>query len=113
MVGKDDWCWERNSIEVDVGIEDVHGIEFIQKGYWVNVISTHDVDAYISQMDGPPMNLKIKVSILRVPNSFTLCGCIRQKAIIDSLCNAERFSVHMRGISWSARSSIFQLLYLF
>ncbi|CAK9310181.1 unnamed protein product [Citrullus colocynthis] len=60
VVGKDDWCWERNSIEVDIGIEDVHGIEFVQKGYWVNVISTHDVDAYISQMNGPPMNLKIK-----------------------------------------------------
>ncbi|KAA0046704.1 nodal modulator 3 [Cucumis melo var. makuwa] len=59
-VDKDDWCWERNSIEVDVGIDDVHGIEFIQKGYWVNVISTHDVDVYISQMNGPPMNLKIK-----------------------------------------------------
>ena len=61
MVGKDDWCWVQNSIEVDVGIEDVHGIQFIQKGYWVNVVSTHDVDAYISQMDGPLMNLKIKV----------------------------------------------------
>ncbi|KAG6575758.1 Nodal modulator 1, partial [Cucurbita argyrosperma subsp. sororia] len=60
VLGKDDWCWEHNSIEVDVGIEDVHGIEFIQKGYWVNVISTHDVDAYISQMNGSPMNLKIK-----------------------------------------------------
>lgn len=46
---------------MDVGIDDVHGIEFIQKGYWVNVISTHDVDVYISQMNGPPMNLKIKV----------------------------------------------------
>lgn len=62
MLGKDDWCWEQSSIEVDVGIEDVHGIEFIQKGYWVNVISTHDVDAYLSQMNGSPMNLKIKVS---------------------------------------------------
>jgi len=46
---------------VDVGAEDVKGIVFFQKGYWVNVISTHDVDAYMAQPDSSIINLKIKV----------------------------------------------------
>ncbi|XWS76670.1 hypothetical protein CRYUN_Cryun01aG0197400 [Craigia yunnanensis] len=60
-VSKDDkWCWEQSFIDVDVGAEDIKGIEFIQKGYWVNVVSTHDVDAYMTQQDRSPVNLKIK-----------------------------------------------------
>ncbi|XP_031274126.1 nodal modulator 1 [Pistacia vera] len=57
---KDNWCWEQSSIDVDVGAEDVKGVEFVQKGYWVNVISSHNVDAYMSQPDGSPVTLKIK-----------------------------------------------------
>ncbi|OMO63992.1 hypothetical protein CCACVL1_22113, partial [Corchorus capsularis] len=57
---EDNWCWEQSFIDVDVGAEDVKGIEFVQKGFWVNVISTHDVDAYMTQQDGSPLNLKIK-----------------------------------------------------
>ncbi|CAN6700135.1 unnamed protein product [Malus baccata var. baccata] len=57
---EDNWCWEKSSIDVDVGVEDVKGIEFVQKGYWLNVISTHDVDAYMIQPDGSSINLKIK-----------------------------------------------------
>ncbi|XP_068304702.1 uncharacterized protein [Pyrus communis] len=57
---EDNWCWEKSSIDVDVGVDDVEGIEFVQKGYWVNVISTHDVDAYMTQPDGSSINLKIK-----------------------------------------------------
>ncbi|KAK9281445.1 hypothetical protein L1049_004347 [Liquidambar formosana] len=60
MSGEDNWCWEQNFIDVDVGAEDVKGIVFAQKGYWVNVISTHDVDAYMTQPDGSTVNLKIK-----------------------------------------------------
>ncbi|XP_059659411.1 uncharacterized protein LOC132306162 [Cornus florida] len=58
--GVDNWCWEQSSIDVDVGTDDVKGIVFVQKGYWVNVISTHDVDAYVTQPDGSHVNLKIK-----------------------------------------------------
>ncbi|XP_052184978.1 uncharacterized protein LOC127796711 [Diospyros lotus] len=57
--GEDKWCWERSSIDVDVATEDVKGIAFIQKGYWVNVVSTHDVDAYMTQPDGSQVNIKI------------------------------------------------------
>ncbi|KAK1574965.1 hypothetical protein Q3G72_001403 [Acer saccharum] len=57
---EDNWCWEQRFIDVDIGAEDVKGIEFVQKGYWVNVVSTHDVDAYITQPDGSPVTLKIK-----------------------------------------------------
>lgn len=42
-------------------MEDVEGITFIQKGYWVRIISSHDVDAYLIQADNSRLNLKIKV----------------------------------------------------
>ncbi|BFG23849.1 hypothetical protein CerSpe_101230 [Prunus speciosa] len=57
---EDNWCWEQSFIDVDVGLDDVKGIEFVQKGYWVNAISTHDVDAYMTLPDGSSINLKIK-----------------------------------------------------
>ncbi|GLU07247.1 hypothetical protein SLE2022_242110 [Rubroshorea leprosula] len=57
---EDDWCWEQSFVDINVGAEDVKGIEFVQKGYWVNVISAHDVDAYITHPDRSPVNLKIK-----------------------------------------------------
>lgn len=60
--GEDNWCWEQSSIDVDVGAEDVKGLVFVQKGYWINLISTHDVDASLTQADGQLVNLKIKVA---------------------------------------------------
>lgn len=48
-------------IDVAVGAEDLQGIEFVQKGYLINIISTHDVDAFMTQPDSSPMKLKIKV----------------------------------------------------
>lgn len=59
-VEEDQWCWEQSSIDVDVGTEDVEGILFSQKGYWLDVTSTHDVDARLIQPDGEPVLLKIK-----------------------------------------------------
>lgn len=59
--GQDIWCWEQNFIDVNIGAEDIAGITFVQKGYWVTVISSHDVDAYLSQADNSHVNLKIKV----------------------------------------------------
>ncbi|PSS14739.1 Nodal modulator 1 like [Actinidia chinensis var. chinensis] len=60
VLGEDKWCWEQRFVDVDVGTEDIKGIAFVQKGYWVNVISTHDVDAHMTQPDGSHVNLKIK-----------------------------------------------------
>ncbi|XP_057966723.1 uncharacterized protein LOC131156786 isoform X2 [Malania oleifera] len=57
---KDNWCWEQSSVDLNIGAEDIEGIVFVQKGYWVNVISTHDVDAYLTHADGSSVNLKIK-----------------------------------------------------
>ncbi|KAK7284568.1 hypothetical protein RJT34_19316 [Clitoria ternatea] len=57
---EDNWCWEQSFIEVNVGVEDLEGIFFVQKGYWVNFISTHNVDGYLTQPDGSTVNLKIQ-----------------------------------------------------
>lgn len=66
---EDNWCWEQSFIDLDVGANDVKGVEFVQKGYWVNVISTHDVDdAYMTQQDGSHVPLKIKVAFLFARN---------------------------------------------
>ncbi|KAI3460746.1 hypothetical protein Pfo_017409 [Paulownia fortunei] len=64
--GEDIWCWEQDFINVDVGVEDVEEISFIQKGYWVRVISSHDVDAYLFQADSTRVNLKIKKGSQRI-----------------------------------------------
>ncbi|KAL6978261.1 hypothetical protein U1Q18_019929 [Sarracenia purpurea var. burkii] len=58
--GEEKWCWEKRFLDLDVATEDVKGISFVQKGYWVKIISTHDVDAYMTQSDGSHVNLKIK-----------------------------------------------------
>ncbi|KAG5567843.1 hypothetical protein RHGRI_003128 [Rhododendron griersonianum] len=58
--GEDKWCWEQRFIDIDVATDDVKGITFVQKGYWVNVISTHNVDAYMTHPDGSTVNLNIK-----------------------------------------------------
>lgn len=60
---EDDWCWEQSFSEVNVGAEDLEGITFVQKGYLVNVISTHDVDGYLTQPGGSTVNLKIQVFV--------------------------------------------------
>lgn len=57
---EDKWCWEQSSVDVEVGTEDVEGIVFSHKGYWVDVTSSHDVDARMIQPDGQPLLLKIK-----------------------------------------------------
>ncbi|KAF9619797.1 hypothetical protein IFM89_009319 [Coptis chinensis] len=66
MSNEDNWCWERNTIDVDVGTEDIKGIVFVQKGYWVDIVSTHDTDAYIDQPDASVMNLRIKKGPQRI-----------------------------------------------
>ncbi|PKI33910.1 hypothetical protein CRG98_045692, partial [Punica granatum] len=64
--GQDNWCWQQSSIDVDVGAKDLEGLVFVQKGYWVNVISTHDVDATLTHSDGSSLNLKIKKGPQRI-----------------------------------------------
>lgn len=62
----DNWCWERNTIDVDLGSEDKKGIVFVQKGYWVDIISTHKANAYMHQPDGSIMNLLIEKGSQRI-----------------------------------------------
>ena len=45
VAGDDKWFWEQCFIDVGVVMQDIKGIAFWHKGYRVNVISTHDVDA--------------------------------------------------------------------
>ncbi|XP_058077025.1 uncharacterized protein LOC131225505 [Magnolia sinica] len=63
---EDNWCWEQSAIDVNVGTEDKKGIAFFQKGYWINIISTHDVDTYIEQPDAAIVNLPIKKGSQRI-----------------------------------------------
>ncbi|KAL5996452.1 hypothetical protein ACLOJK_026531 [Asimina triloba] len=63
---EDNWCWEQSAIDVDVGIEGKTGIAFVQKGYWINIISTHDVDAYLKQPDHAIVHLPIKKGSQRI-----------------------------------------------
>ncbi|KAE9598205.1 hypothetical protein Lal_00003964 [Lupinus albus] len=57
---EDNWCWKQSFIDINVGAEDFDGVLFVQKGYLVNVISTHDVNGFITQPDGSTVNLKIQ-----------------------------------------------------
>ncbi|KAM7276017.1 hypothetical protein ACFE04_017883 [Oxalis oulophora] len=63
---EDNWCWEQSFIDVNAGIEDVKGVTFVQKGYWVNIVSTHDVDAFMTQSEGSTVNLKVKKGSQRI-----------------------------------------------
>ncbi|CAO2826653.1 unnamed protein product [Amaranthus hypochondriacus] len=56
----DRWCWEQSSTDVVVGTEDLEGIVFSQKGYWLDVTSSHDVDARLIQPDREPVLINIK-----------------------------------------------------
>ncbi|XP_031497491.1 uncharacterized protein LOC116262346 [Nymphaea colorata] len=64
--GEDNWCWEHDTIEVDVGTEDKKGVVFVQKGFWIDIISTHDVDAHILSPEEPPISLLIKKGPQRI-----------------------------------------------
>ncbi|KAK7337534.1 hypothetical protein VNO77_18114 [Canavalia gladiata] len=63
---EDNWCWEQSSIDVNIGPEDLEGVIFVQKGYWVNIISTHNVDGHMTQPDGSSVNLKIRKGSQRI-----------------------------------------------
>lgn len=61
---------------MNVETEDIKGIEFVQKGYWVNIISTHEMDARIVHSNGSPTSLKIKVIFSGgFSISFAYLGC--------------------------------------
>lgn len=55
-----------------MGADDVKGIKFSQKGYLVNVISSHDVDASIKGPDDSLVHFKIKVAIVKWNNDSFL-----------------------------------------
>lgn len=66
LSGQDKWCWEQSFIDLEVGAEDVKGVDFVQKGFWVNIISSHDVDGLLTQPDGSRTNLNIKVGLVHI-----------------------------------------------
>ncbi|GLJ20863.1 hypothetical protein SUGI_0380570 [Cryptomeria japonica] len=72
----DDWCWEKKFIDVEVGIADLAGITFVQKGYWLHIKSTHVVNASILQPNRELINLPIEKgwqrTCLETPGSHTL-----------------------------------------
>lgn len=51
---------------------DVTGILFLQKGYRVNIISSHDVEGHLTQPDGSHVHLKIKVSFIVEGNQLLI-----------------------------------------
>ncbi|TVU21253.1 hypothetical protein EJB05_30878 [Eragrostis curvula] len=63
---KDDWCWDQNALDIDVGTDDVREITFLQKGYWIELVSTHDTEAYIHQPDSSKLDLLIKKGSQRI-----------------------------------------------
>ncbi|XP_037405521.1 nodal modulator 1-like isoform X2 [Triticum dicoccoides] len=62
----DDWCWDENTLDVDVGNDDVTNIVFVQKGYWIELVSSHDTEAYIRQPDSSKLELLIKGGSQRI-----------------------------------------------
>ncbi|KAF6143365.1 hypothetical protein GIB67_001309 [Kingdonia uniflora] len=63
---EDKWCWKQSTMDLDVGTKDLEGITFVQKGYWITIISSHDSDAYVRQPDESIMNLQIKKGTQRI-----------------------------------------------
>ena len=56
----DDWCLERKVIDVNVGVSHHSEIVFIQKGYWLHIMSTHPIVSCIVQPKKEPMKLLIE-----------------------------------------------------
>lgn len=63
---EDSWCWERNNFDLDVGTQDVKDVVFVQKGYWVTIVSTHDTEAQIEKPDSSRVNLMIKKGFQKI-----------------------------------------------
>lgn len=66
QTGEDNWCWVQSAVELDVGTEDLQGIVFAQKGYWIDIISSHKTEAYIEQPDSSRVDLLIKRGSQRI-----------------------------------------------
>ncbi|XP_052152388.1 uncharacterized protein LOC127770634 [Oryza glaberrima] len=63
---QDDWCWDQNAMDINVGSDDVTDIVFVQKGYWVELVSTHETKAYIQHPDSSKLDLLIKKGSQRI-----------------------------------------------
>ncbi|KAJ4775918.1 Nodal modulator 1 [Rhynchospora pubera] len=53
------WCWDHNSMELDVGPEDMKGIVFTQTGYWIDIVSTHHTGAFLKLPDSSKLDFSI------------------------------------------------------
>ncbi|XP_078443187.1 carbohydrate-binding-like fold [Wolffia australiana] len=63
---EDNWCWEKRTFDIDVGVEDKKGVVFVQEGYWMTISSTHDADAFIRQPDAATRHLKVKTGSQKI-----------------------------------------------
>ncbi|XP_021744068.1 nodal modulator 1-like [Chenopodium quinoa] len=112
-IEEDRWCWEQSSIDVDVGTEDVEGILFSHKGYWVDVTSSHDVDARMIQPDGESLPLKIKKGLQRLcvesPGLNKLefvNSCIFFGSSSINIDTANLMPVHLKGEKYLVKGQI-------
>lgn len=111
--GQDKWCWEKSFINLEVGAEDVKGVDFVQKGFWVNIVSSHDVEGLLTQSDGSGMNLNIKkgsqhvcvespgVHELSFPNSCISFGS--SSVIIDT---SNLSPIYLKGESYLLKGHV-------
>ncbi|KAJ3676057.1 hypothetical protein LUZ60_003469 [Juncus effusus] len=63
---EDKWCWEKDTINLDVGPQDLKGIIFTQKGYNVDIISTHPTNSFIKLPDSSKFDVSIRKGPQRI-----------------------------------------------
>lgn len=112
-ISEDDWCWDQSSIEVDVGTEDKKGIIFVQKGYWIDIISSHDVDAHIRQPNAAPMNLHIKKGSQKIcvesPGQHDLHfvdSCIFFGSSSAKFDTSKPMPIHLTGVKYLLKGEV-------
>ncbi|GKV52565.1 hypothetical protein SLEP1_g59142 [Rubroshorea leprosula] len=103
----------KNFFDVNVGAKDVKGIEFVQKRYWIIILSPHDLDAYMTHPDSSPVDLKINkdsqyvcvgspgLHELDFVNSYIFYGCSSMK--IDMFKSSP---IYLKGEKYLLRGQV-------
>lgn len=70
---KPNWCWQQESVEVELKESDYNGLEIVQAGYNARITSTHDVELQyqVPGSPAPPTTIKVKGDA-KTANSFCL-----------------------------------------
>lgn len=71
---KPNWCWQQESVEVELKESNYDGLELVQAGYNARITSTHDVELQyqVPGSPAPPSSIKVKGDAKNVVNSFCL-----------------------------------------